>query len=61
MKYDYLVVGYRLFGATFAYRAKQLGYKRMVAAWEACHYPFKRERQCLGGVTAEDQRTPVGH
>ena len=25
MKYDYLIVGSGLFGATFAYRAKQLG------------------------------------
>lgn len=30
MKYDYLIVGAGLFGATFAYRAKQLGRKCMV-------------------------------
>ena len=30
MKYDYLIVGAGLFGATFAYRAKQMGKKCLV-------------------------------
>ena len=30
MKYDYLIVGSGLFGATFAYRAKQIGKKCLV-------------------------------
>ena len=30
MKYDYLIVGSGLFGATFAYRAKQMGKKCLV-------------------------------
>ena len=30
MKYDYLIVGAGLFGATFAYRAKQAGKKCLV-------------------------------
>lgn len=30
MKYDYLIVGSGLFGATFAYHAKQMGKKCLV-------------------------------
>lgn len=30
MKYDYLIVGSGLLGATFAYRAKQMGKKSLV-------------------------------
>ena len=30
MKYDYLIVGSGLFGATFAYKAKQAGKKVLV-------------------------------
>ena len=37
MKYDYLIVGSGLFGATFAYRAKQVGKKCLVIDKRAHH------------------------
>ena len=45
MKYDYLIVGSGLFGATFAYRAKQAGKKCLEKRnnWEE----NKREMKCL--------------
>ena len=45
MKYDYLIVGSGLFGATFAYHAKQMGKKCLV---------IEKRPQLGGNVYCED-------
>lgn len=60
MKYDYLIVGAGLYGATFAYRAKQKGYKCLVIDKRE-HLGGNVYCQCINGINVHKYGAHIFH